>query len=832
MDTMRGTRQATRGLLRSPGFTLAFVLTLGLGIGLNTAIFSVVNGVLLAPLPYPDADRIISVRHPAVAAGVEDRLFSFLETQDLRTARSIDQLVEYGEWMFAVAGDQQPHRAVGGLVTSNYFDVLGLRPQVGRTLIPADDAKDAEPVMVLTYDYWTRVYGADPSVVGRTVQVLSYGDPKNTRIVGVLEPGTHYTGTGRQEFFVNYANNDHYLGASMENERGHRMSSVFARLAPGYSAEEAAEELSALHAAMVQASPDAYPQSMGYAISAARWQDELTAEARPTLYILMGTVALVLLLACANVANLTITRLFRRERELSVRAALGAGWMVLRRQLLIENLVLSLAGAALGLVIALAALDVLVEYANRFTVRTSEIGVDVPVLLFTIGVAVGVALLLAWAPSLPGAQGLGSAAAAASSARGVVGLARKHAQRLLVVSQLALSFTLLIGAGLLVRSLVNLTRLDPGIDYEDVVTMQLPDVTRMSDEQNLQLMEQTADELRGFPGVLTVAFATLAPWAPTTPTSGSVRSDETVRATMLSRTFRIEGRDELGVLSPMSQINSVSPLYFQTVGVDVVRGRAFLPSDDTASARVAIINQRMAQDLFGAADPIDQRIAEQSLFDGSWGGWLRVVGVAADTREYGLSMDGVHTLYRPAAQVVPAGQNLLVRTTAPVDQVYQQVRDVIARLDPDRPVDNVATLASLRERDMATVRLNATLFGAFALLALLIAAIGVLSVLAFTVSQRTQEFGVRMALGARQGQVLASVLREGLLMTGAALTLGWGAAYAFSRLLAGFLYQVEPTDGVTYVAVAGLLAVVALLAAYLPARRATRVDPMHALRSE
>jgi putative ABC transport system permease protein len=815
MDMLRGMRQAIRGLLRTPGFTLAFVLTLGLGIGLNTAIFSVVNGVLLAPLPYPDADRIVYVRHPALAAGIDNALFSFLEVGDLRNARSIDQVVEYGDWTFTVSGDQEPHRAVGGLVTSNYFEVLGLAPQVGRTLGPQDDGRDAEPAMVLTHDYWTRVFGADPAVVGRTVKLFAFAQPTTTRIVGVLRPGAHYTGTRRQDFFVNYATNEHYSSATMEDARDHRMTSVFARLAPGQTPETAAAELNSLHSAMAQQSPEAYPERLGLAVSAARWQDELTAEARPTFLILMVTVVLVLLLACANVANLTLTRLFRRERELAVRAALGAGRNTLRKQLLTENLVLSLAGAGLGLLIALSSLDVLVQYATRFTVRTGEIGVDVPVLIFTVGVAVGVALLLAWAPTLPG-HGLGSPAAAASSARGVVGLARKHAQRLLVVSQLALSFTLLIGATLMVRSLVNLTRLDTGLDYQDVVTMQAPNTTGMPGPENLQLMDQVLDQLREFPGVMTVAHASLAPWEP--------------HATLLNRTFKVEGGDEQGISSPMSQINDVSPLYFQTVGVNVVRGRTFLPSDDRPSEPVVIINQRMAIDLFGATDPIDRLIARQN-FDGSWAPWQRVVGVAEDTREYGLSVAGAHTLYQAAAQT-NAGQSLLVRTTATPDPLYLRVREVVKGLDADRPVDNLSTLAARRENDMAPQRLNATLFSAFALLALLIAAIGVLSVLAFTVSQRTQEFGVRMALGAQQGQVLASVLREGAVMTGGALLLGAVAAISFSRVLADFLFEVEPTDAATYVGVAALLASVALLAAYLPARRATRVDPMHALRSE
>ena len=386
---IKNLRHTVRSLVRAPGYTAAFVLTLGLGIGLNTAIFSVINGVLLSPLPYPDADRIMYVQQPAVAAGVPNTSFSFQEVQDYREqSRSLDQFVEYGDWTFTVVGDEEPHRAVGGLVTSNYFEVLALAPALGRTLGPQDDGDGAEPVMVLTHDYWRRVFGSDPEVIDRTVRLYAFSAPTTTRIVGVLAPGMHYTGTRTQDFFVNYSTNDHYQSATMQDARAHRMTDVFARLRDGQTPEAAQTELATLNRAMHEEYPAAYPEHLGYAIRATLWQDELTSDARGTLLILMGTVALVLLLACANVANLTLTRIVRRERELAVRAALGAGRRRLRNQLLTENLVLSLAGAALGLVLAVFGLGLLVEYTNRFTVRTGEIAIDLPVLAFTIAVAV------------------------------------------------------------------------------------------------------------------------------------------------------------------------------------------------------------------------------------------------------------------------------------------------------------------------------------------------------------------------------------------------------------------------------------------------------------
>jgi len=809
-------RQTVRALLRAPGYSLAFVLTLGLGIGLNTAIFSVIHGVLLAPLPYPEADRIVYIKQPAQGSGIENARFSFPEVQHYRDgARTLDQFVEYGDWTFTVVTDEEPHRAVGGLVSSNYFDVLALQVVHGRTLEAEDDGEGAEPVMVLTHDYWTRVFGADEDAVGRTVRLYAFSEPTTTRIVGVLAPGAHYTGTGRQDFFVNYATNEHYQSATMQDARTHRMTDVFARLRQGVTPDAARAELLSLAAAAHQEYPDAYPAHLGYTIDAAPWQEELTREARPTLLVLMGTVALVLVLACANVANLTLTRIVRRERELTVRAALGAGRGRLRRELLTENLVLAVAGAAVGLVLATTGLDLLVQYTNRFTVRTDEIGIDTTVLVFTAGVAVAVAVLLAWAPSLPGIQGLGNAAGAAGGARGSVGLPRKHLQRLLVVSQLALSFTLLIGAGLLVRSLINLTRVDSGIDYENVVAMQAPNTTGLSQEENRVLMDQVIQEIVGFPGVRRAAHASRAPFE---------------AAALTQRTFRVEGMSEDEVVSPMGQVNSVSPEYFLTVGVPLISGRTFTLADDRTTEQVIVINERMARDLFGEADPINQRVAQQQ-FNGSWGDWMRIVGVVANTREYGLSVEGAHTIYRPAMQA-GAGAAIIVRTTGAAGPLAQRVTEIVRGMDADRPVDNVNTLADLRADDVAPERLNAALFTSFALLALLIAAIGVLGVLAFTVSQRTREFGVRMALGAQQKQVLGMVLGEGVLLAVVAVVAGVLAAAALSRFLTDLLYGVRPTDPVTYVAVGVVLAAVAVLAAWIPARRATRVDPMEALRAE
>src|SRR5499427_7857785 len=339
-------RIALRNLFRVPGFTLAFVLTLGLGIGANTAIFSVINGVLLRPLPYPEADRIMRLSQPQVNAGVEDSSFSFPEVAQFRSAaKTVDQFVEFGDWTFNVLGRGEPHRATGGLVTANFFPMLGAQPLVGRMLVPADEAKGAPPVVVLTHAYWQRMFGSDPGVIGQTLDLTV----KQALIVGVLKPGSHYATQRQQDFYANYAANDHYMSSSMQNEWPHRMTTVYARLAPGATSAGAQAELRQIAATLHRDHPEAYPASRGFDIAVMPWKDELTAKAKPTLVILLVTTVFVLMIACANVGNLTLTRLVQREREMGIRAALGAPAAVLRRQLLAENLVLSVLGGVLGL---------------------------------------------------------------------------------------------------------------------------------------------------------------------------------------------------------------------------------------------------------------------------------------------------------------------------------------------------------------------------------------------------------------------------------------------------------------------------------------------------
>ena len=811
-------RIALRGLTRVPGFALAFILTLGLGIGANTAIFSVINGVLLRPLPYPEADRIMRLRQPQVAAGVEDSGFSFPEIADYRLhSKSIDQFVEFGDWTFNVLGRGEPHRANGGLVTANFFPMLGAQPLLGRMLVPEDQLKGAPPVAVLTYEYWQRVFGSDPSVVGQMLDLTA----KKAQIVGVLKPGAHYATTKKQDFYVNYAANDHYMGSSMQNEWPHRMTTVYARLAPGATPERAQAELRTITAALHEAHPLAYPKSRGFDIVVTPWKDELTAKAKPTLMILLVTTLCVLVIACANVANLTLTRLVQRERELSVRAALGAGMSLLRRQLLAENLVLSIFGGVLGLGLAFAGLNLLITYTARFTNRTGEIALDWRVLLFTISVAVGVALLFAWAPRMHFAND--PARAMMSGGRSTSSIGRRRAQRLLVVSQLAASFALLIGAGLLMRTLMSLYAVNPGFDLSNVLSLRASDFANNTIDRQRQFTTDMIERVKGEAAVKNAAVASTAPLA---------------AWTSQQLEFRIDGADADAVGSgPRTVQRLVSGSYFATIGTPLKAGRTFQETDTPKSQRVTILTESMAKYYFKNDNPIGRYISQKNtdFRTGavSWSKPMEIVGVVADSRADGIDQAPLHTMFLPDTQSqFGPPSTLLVRTAGVPANLAPRMIETIRALDPNRPIDQVQTLEEIRDETIAPQRLNATLIGLFALLALVIATVGVAGVLAFQVSQRTNELGIRLALGAERQAILRMILGEGAWMAAAGLVAGGLLAIPLSSMLSGLLFGVQPVDVPTIAGSAALLLVVALVAAWIPAKRATDVDPMIALRSE
>lgn len=804
---MSSLRFALRRLRHDRAYAVAFVLTLGLGIGATTAIFSAVEGILLRPLPYPDADRIVYVQQ--ATAGNQPGQFSFVEVADYRRqAGTMDEFIEYGDWQFSVVGLGEPLLSNGGLVTSNYFKVLGIRAQHGRTLIADDDVDKAAPVAVLTDAFWRRAFGADPGAVGRVIELT--GIP--TTIVGVLEPGEHYAGTARAEIYANYSTNSHYMSASMQDERTHRMTDVYARLRPGVALSDARSEMASIASRLHQEYPAAYPEARQFSVELTPWQEVLVRDARATLLILMGTVALVLVIAIANVGNLTLTCLIRRNRELSVRAALGAPPAELRRHLMVEHGLLALGGALAGTVIAWAGLRQLVDYTARMTLRSAEVDINLVVLAFSLVIAVSAAMLFAWMPRLPGAGG--ALSSGSSGGRTTAGRGQRRAQRLLVVGQVALSFVVVVGAGLLVRSLVNLHRIDLGLDVSQVASLKAPNYTRLPAPRNRALFEDVMSRLRTVPGVTGVAATSAVPFDTTSVFSwryrtNGARSDEQASSILF---------------------NTVSDGYFPALSIGLRSGRAFDSRDLAGGEPVVMVNERFAQLAFPDEEPVGRQV--QWSFDGNqWGPWRTVIGVARDARERGPHGPAVPTIYEAFSQGA-VGTGLLIRTTGDREAITREATRLFHELDPKRPVINAQTLEDALAATIAPSRLNATLFGGFGLLALGIAAVGVGGVLAFAVSERTREFGVRAALGADRRRILGGVLAEGVGLAAAGLLLGAVGSLGLSNVLDGLLFQVEPLDAATFTGTAIVITGVALVASLLPARRATAVDPASVLRAD
>ncbi len=808
-----------RGLARSPGYMLAFVLTLGLGIGANTAIFSVVNGIWLRPLPYRDGDRLVYLRHSGTLAGLDNVTFSVPEIDDYRKhSPSLDGVAEFSAMTFTMLGVDEPVRVRAGIVTGNYFEVMGLGPHLGRTISKSEDGEAAPMVAVLSYDYWNRLFGADPAVVGRTVTI----DGRSVEIIGVAEPAPPYP--QRTDMYVNMVVSPHHLSASMTHDRVHRMTEVFARLAPDASLSSARSEVEAITDRLHEEYPEAYDPTMGYDVSVTRLRDELAARARPTLFMLLGVAAFVLMIACANVANLTLARVMRRYDEWALRVSLGAKTWTLRRQLLLENIVPSIAGAALGVLLAVAGVDLLASYITRYSTRASEITVDTTVLIVALVIAFAAASFFAFLPRLPGtaSRRLGWF----SGTRSTAGVAGRRIQKLLVVSQVGVSFVLLVGAGLLLETLKNLQRDEGGVVLEEVLTMNIPiSYGALTAEELFTHHGTILERVQALPGVRSAGLSSMIPLRD---------RPRGVFAGLAAIEFEIEGQPtEPGAPPPRADFRIVSGGYFDTLGMTLVQGRTFESTDTRDAAKVVVVNQALADHYFPDREVLGQRIGwrgETLHFMGVTGEYRTIVGVVSDAKDYGVAENVPHVVFNPYTEV-PLASSLFVRTAQP-DMVVRPILDLIRKLDPEQPVVDVRTLAQIRSESISPQRLNATLVGAFALLALTVAAVGVAGVLAFGVSQRTHEFGVRAALGAGRSVLIQVVLKEGARLALFGVAIGLAASFVFGGLISGLLHDVTPTDVGTLGLVAVLLTLVALLASAVPAWRASEIDPVQALREE
>ena len=809
-DVVQDLRLAFRALARSPAFSVAVLVTLALGIGASTAIFSVIYGVLLRPLPYLQGERLVHVTQPAQLAGVKNVGISPVEIRELRTrTTTVTDLVEYHSMPFVILGGQEPERVQTGVVSAEFFQMLGVRPLLGRLFEKGEDQPGAAPVLLVSYKYWQTHLGGDPRVVGRT---FTMNDRVHT-VVGVLPNIPQYP--KENDVYMPVDSCPYRRAAAWDQTRNVRGLTVFAHLAPGVTVSRARAELALISASWQQEHPEDYPKAQGLGLDAVSLQEELTGNARPMLLLLLAATGFLLLIVCSNVANLTLARIQRRERELAVRTALGASRGRMLGHLLTESVTLAVIGGALGLGLAAATLPLLIAFAAKLSTRAVEVRMDWVVLAFNLLVSVGTGVLVGVLPFFRRARDLSGELkdGGGSSSRP----SGRRARNALVVAQVAISSALLIGAGLFLRSLHELSMVDVGIDLEHVETARVGlDFTRYGgtdQAKTRQLVDRLVERLASVPGTVSVGIGNAVPLRGETPFSASYIVDGQAN----------DDRQPQG----QATFNAVTPEYFRTLGIPVVKGRVFASTDRNEEHPVVVVNQTLARHRFAKDDPVGRRVS----FDGGKQ-WATIVGVVGDTRQQDLTTPVMEEVIGAFAETGFNDLRIFVRSQAPPEAISRQIRDAVRELDPQQPITEMQPLAEQRTQALAPHRLVASLLGLFAALALVITASGLIGVVAYSVSQRTREIGVRLALGAAPEAVLRMVLGQGMALVGGGLCLGLGVALGLSRLGGGLLYGVTPADPLTYASVALVLLAISLAACALPARQATRVDPMLALRAE
>jgi putative ABC transport system permease protein len=801
-------RHALRHMARTPWLTSMIVLTLALGIGANTAIFSLANGVLLRPLPYADADRLLQLRYAATAEGTDTYSFSVPELFEYRRqSRTLRSLSEYHSMTFTLLGGGEPERVRTGVVSAEFFDTMGIRPYLGRTFRPGEDRPEAARVLVLSYDLWRRRFLGDPAVIGKMLRMNGL----SLTVVGVLPPLPQYP--GEDDLYVTLPSCPARSSEHFSHNRKIHELMLFGRIERGATLKQAQAEVATVAGRLRQEFPEHYSGVRTANVTLVPIQELLVAKIRPTIFILLATVGLVLLTACANLANLTLARLIRREREIVLRVALGAGRGRLIRQLLTESILLSLLGGFLGLVLAAAGSGVLASFARLFTPRAQNIEIDAHVLVFNLLVSILTGIGFGLIPALQltrcNLAGFLKAGGAAT-----LGAARQRFRSALVMVQVALAFVLLTGAGLMVRSLYELQGVDAGFDPANVLSLRVPlPFNKYGPEESLQFFQRLLAEVRRHPAVRSAAVATSFP----------LYGEQSVRS------VHIEGqpivpREEL----PQADFWMVSPDYFKTLGIPLLQGRVFTDSDTDAGPPVAVVSRSLARRSWPGQSPIGRRISSPSIANGMG---LTVIGVVDDVRQAGLEIEPKDAFYLSFLQTGGMEMSVLVRTVGDPAILVNEIRRAVHALDPEQPVADIRTLAEIRSRSIAPSRLRAGLLAVFALLAFTITAIGLNGVVAFMVGQRTPEIGLRMALGADRISLLRLVMRQGLLPVLLGLALGWAGAWAGGRLLASVLFGVQPADPFTFLATSLALLACAVAACFFPARRAAFIDPIVALRS-
>ena len=800
---------AVRRLLKSPGFTLICVLTLGLGIGANAAIFSVVHGVLLTPLPYPESTRLVGVYHHVEGKRIVMSGPNFIDVRD--NAKTLENAAASTRARVILTGQGDPVRLTGARVSASLFDVLRVRPELGRTFHADEDTPGKTNVVVLSHALWQQRFGSDPSVIGRMIQI----DGTPTEVIGVMPAGFSYPADMQAWFPLKYDEN------FVSKQRGAWYLQVIARLRPGVTPEQSAAEVEAIGRNLARQ----YPEVDGnVGMTTFPLLEAMVGDVRPSVLVLLAAVGFVLLIACANVANLLLARAATRESEMAVRAALGAGRGRLLRQLLTESIILSIVGAGVGLLLAVWGVAFLIELRPQGIPRLGDVHVDSAVILFTAGVAILTGLLFGAVPALHATRD-SVAGSLKEAGRGAMGTrAGARVRSVLVVAELALALMLLVGAGLLLRSFIRLQAVDPGFRPDQTLTFELTFPDGRYDDDNetriVSFFDQLLPRLKALPGVRSTGAVMALPLSGANFNIG----------------FEVEGRPPVAAANqPSMEMRVATPGYFSAIGIPLKRGRLFTEDDRPGSTPVLLLTESAAREFFPREDPIGKRIKigwgkrvhGQRMMAGG-----EVVGIVGDVKEAGLAEPDAPQLYLPLRQWPVQSMAVVVRTATQPSSLADAAADQVHTVDPALPVSNVRPLSEIISRSISQPRFYMTLLGVFAAVALVLAAIGIFGVLSYAVAQRTREIGIRMALGARERSVVTMVVRQAMYLVVAGVAIGTVAALLVSRTLSTMLFAVTATDPATFAGVAALLIAVALFASYLPARRATRVDPIVALRAE
>ena len=826
MPFFRDLRLAFHSLRRSKSLAAVVILTLALGIGANAAIFTLVRGVLLKPLVNRDENRLIYIRQSAPSGGQDNTTFSVPEIKDIEGGvRSVSEFGDFSTMDFTMVGLGEPRVVHGGVVSGNYFDVMGLRPVLGRLVGPQDGGADAPGVIVLTYRFWSTVYKKDPNVIGQTVRLSSLGD-RSATVIGVLEPSVPYPAD--TEIIGNLVVSPHHLSATMVTGRVHRMTELFGKLAPGATLDQARTELRTVYASMEKDHAEAYPDNGGYRIDARMLRDQITSGARTVLLVLLAASGLVFIIACSNVANLILARTVRREGELSIRAAMGANTWALRRMLLAESLLLCGAGAVIGVISAQPLVAILARYASRFSVRALDLKVDFSLVWVGVALALVAAVILAFVPRLPSANASNGMNLSSGSVRITSSTGRR--QRIFAVTQIAGSFVLLAGASVLITTLVALQTTQTGFDTRRVLVVDVPAPSDgRTPQQVVDFYKESVRQIDALPGVTDTAVGMIAPWRDAGGGFGV--------GLQFSGDGHVHDKDD-----PRALWRTISPGFFTSLGVPIIAGRDFNALDDQNGEPVVIVSATLARQMFPGQDPINRHVywtdpvlefatgsaAEKARLTSPH----RIIGVAADMDDEHIVPVPTATIYGSLADGGMFGGHVFIHTTGNPYALVTPVTKIIRDMAADEPVENAATLEDIRAKVLAPDRLNSLVFGVFAAVALLIAIVGVAGVLAFSVSARTREFGIRMALGSQPQNILKSVVSEGVLMAAAGVVAGAAFGLVVVRVAGSYFGDLEMPGAWPVIVSACVLLGAAVVASMLPAARAARVDVMQALRSE